>query len=127
MILPTWAVVVLVFTLLPSITGYKRVEGWPVLRVEEHIVSTEVMGDACAPETEECPGSIAFGCAHFYFDEGVCRIYVSYENPSWRNVLEHEREHCAGKDHWIQPLTCRGKSMGELLQEWQASRRSKAH
>ncbi|SRR5258708_3347236 len=112
-------VLLLVVLALPSLVGHRRVDGWPEMRVVEHVVPTvKEMGDACAVEAR--PGCTVFACALFYFDSNECHIWVTDETPTHLGLLEHERLHCAGYDHWWTPPGCGGISMEESLRAWKA-------
>mgnify|MGYP001588216950 CR=1 FL=1 len=69
---------------------------WPKLDVAERHVSHREMRDACAPFAP--PMFSPEGCAIIDFAADTCVIYVSIDFPS-QSVLEHEHEHCAGRDH----------------------------
>ena len=71
---------------------------WPQLEVREHVVSTPEMIWRCyatLPLFMKLMGGVPIACA--FVSESGCDIYVTGWTP--QHVLEHEREHCAGRDH----------------------------
>lgn len=77
--------------------GHQKVDGWPALEIVEHRVANNVMRDRCARYV----GALASpeACAEFNFAAGRCDIWLSADFPPSVHVVEHEREHCFGKDH----------------------------
>lgn len=70
---------------------------WPKLEVHEHRVPHKVMRDVCEKYTSIAASPEA--CAEVKFKEGRCDIWLSSDFPPPAWVVEHEREHCLGKDH----------------------------
>ena len=69
---------------------------WPALDVRVHSLPHKEMRDRClrfAP-----PGYDVEACAEINFAKGSCDIVLSADFLR-SGVLEHEREHCSGKDH----------------------------
>lgn len=76
---------------------------WPRLKVVEYHLPHNQMADVCyryveVPMWMRLMGANLEGCAVIFFEKNLCEIYVSADFPDQR-VLEHEREHCEGKDH----------------------------
>lgn len=106
---------------LPMGLGDKKIEGWPHLTVTEHLESTKAVGDAC--RIGRC--GVVIGCSRFDLDRKTCDIWVSNENPSWKNVLEHEHLHCEGYAHRNNLFGCGGDDMNDFYERWAASRHEK--
>ena len=73
---------------------------WPALTVHERTVSTAGMIAKCYPAmplAHKLIVSLPIACAWIRFDEGTCTIYLTDWTPT--SALEHEYEHCAGRDH----------------------------
>lgn len=68
---------------------------FPHLRVIEHYVSEGEMYDRCSKYV-----AMPRACAEFYFAQNECHIWYSKDWPPLRFMVEHEREHCAGFDHF---------------------------
>jgi hypothetical protein len=77
--------------------------GWP--KLEERVIRGDLFETHLA-----CGGSAAsflvftlFGCATIQLAPdckgGTCTIYVAGDDEYSDLTLEHEREHCAGRDH----------------------------
>jgi hypothetical protein len=112
--------ILLILTLLLSLpmpVGDTKLEGWPALATTEHLASTKEVGDAC--QIGHC--GVVMGCARFDLDRKTCDIWVSNENPSWPNVLEHERLHCQGYAHRNNLLGCGGDDMNDYFERWKSS------
>ena len=80
-------------------------EGWPRLTERVHYVSL-------LESTRQCGGNLlsmflapALACAYIVLDDqctgGTCDIYLSVaaDAPEAEGLMEHERLHCAGRDH----------------------------
>lgn len=104
------------FLFLPMPLSDTKIAGWPELITTEHLVSTKEVGDAC--QIGKC--GVVLGCAHFELDAGTCDIWVSTENPSWPNVLKHERLHCQGYAHRNNMFGCGGDDMQDVFAKWKA-------
>jgi hypothetical protein len=70
---------------------------WPDLMPIEHHVSHAEMRERCMPFMAwyESPEA----CAIVQFVERRCDIWLSADFPPGADVIEHERAHCAGRDH----------------------------
>lgn len=80
-----------------SIIGHEKVAGWPQLAVYEHYVPHAQMRERCARYVGF--GSLPVACAQFRLAERRCDIWYSADFPPSRDIIEHERLHCAGYDH----------------------------
>jgi len=72
---------------------------WPKLTVSEHKVGFWELQKICG----SLGGGLItqhFGCAWIYFHNMTCEIYYASDDEYGVMVLEHEREHCKGKDHY---------------------------
>ncbi len=87
------------------------VAGWPNLTPVEHHVPNAEMRDRCGIYLPVW--SSPEGCAIFRFDANECHIYVSADFPR-PDVLEHERQHCEGRDH------VGSTDMKAMLNDWKA-------
>lgn len=85
-----------------TVIGHKPAPAdWPRLAIVEHHLPVGAMYAQCYPYVPllwKLAGAIVEGCAVANFPEGRCDIYVRGDFPDAR-VLEHERLHCAGRDH----------------------------
>jgi hypothetical protein len=81
-----------------AIDGHQQVRGWPKLEVVEHYVPHHVMRDRCVRYTGF--GMSPEACAEFNLLENRCDIWYSADFPPQRFIVEHERLHCAGYDHY---------------------------
>lgn len=82
-------------------TIHTYVPNFPVLKVTEHEVPVSTMLAKCYPGVPtwlKLLGAFPLGCASIDFNQGTCDIYVSSISP--QSVLEHERAHCRGGDHF---------------------------
>lgn len=100
---------------------------WPALKVIERPLSVIDVQRKCSRHLTV--GSAIFslgltmGCAEVDFAAGVCTIYIARgENDP--GILEHERDHCAGKDHLGGDMTLR--TAWERYKQSQASQLAQA-
>lgn len=73
---------------------------WPAMKITEHRVSyLDVLSKCYATLSlaEKLIGSVPLACAWFNLEARTCDIYLTTWAPA--SVVEHEYEHCAGKDH----------------------------
>ena len=98
------------------IDSHTKVPDWPALKIVEHHVAEAEMRDRCVLYAPLFTSPQA--CTLFYFDRHEAHIFVSKEFPSAR-VLEHERLHAAGYDHFG------SDAMARLWRGWQANAPSK--
>lgn len=77
-----------------SIDLSNRVDGWPVLQEELHVVSVAEMHNHC--DKYSGVGMTAFSCAEIFWNPPTCKIWLT-EAGGWTE--EHERQHCLGYDH----------------------------
>lgn len=69
---------------------------FPKLTIYERYVSFEVMNDVCRKYVGAFSAPVA--CATLNFKARGCDIWL-VQGAAPQFVIEHEREHCAGKDH----------------------------
>ena len=82
-------------------TIHTQIPNFPTLRVTEHQVPFSEMMAKCYPGMPlwmKLLGSFPLACAEFNFLNKTCDIYITPVSPDW--VVEHEREHCTGGDHF---------------------------
>lgn len=73
---------------------------WPTLAISYHKVGFWEMQRHCGTSGPKFLLMQAFGCAWIDFDSMTCRIYYAAEDEaSAALVIEHEEEHCRGRDH----------------------------
>ena len=72
------------------------VPDWPPLRVTEHFVTAPEMREACSKYAD--PLSIILACTEWDFDEA--RVDSWYVDPAEEYLLNHERGHQRGCDHY---------------------------
>ena len=84
----------LLFSACTSIDYGNHVAGWPTLREEIHVVSTNEMHAACSKYDGFM--MVALACSEYYLDDGICKIWVT-DGGGWAE--KHERGHCEGYDH----------------------------
>ena len=84
----------LLLTGCTAIDYSRKVEGWPVMREELHVVSAAEMHNVC--DKYAGFGEVMLSCAEMFFHPDVCKIWVT-EAGGW--LEEHERAHCRGHDH----------------------------
>ena len=68
---------------------------WPKLTVTEHKVGFWELQTICG-------GSVIaqyVACARIFFKDNACKIYYVSGDEYGRLAVEHEREHCNGRDH----------------------------
>ena len=84
--------------------------GWPSLRVEivEDTYGEKGINYYCGPSN---PIVWRIGCAVPNFLAGVCHVYV--RDLDNKELIEHERKHCAGYDH------PGGDSIRRIMDYWQ--------
>jgi hypothetical protein len=85
-----------------SMTHSESPADWPALVVIERQVSVIDVQKKCfkylTPAGLALSFGLTMGCAEIDFVARTCTIYTARgENDP--GILEHEREHCAGKDH----------------------------
>jgi len=96
---------VLLLATLPACSTMTHPESpadWPALEVTERQVSFIDVQKKCfkylTPVAAALSLGLTLGCAEIDFAANTCTIYIGRgENDP--GILEHEREHCAGKDH----------------------------
>jgi len=75
---------------------------WPALEVIERQLSLIEVQKKCfkylTPVAAALSFGLAVGCAEIDFAARTCTIYIG-KGENDPGILEHEREHCAGKDH----------------------------
>jgi hypothetical protein len=76
---------------------HEKVEGWPQLQVFEHYVSHADMRTRCSRYVGF--GTAPVACAEFNLPARRCDIWYSADFPPSREIVQHERLHCAGYDH----------------------------
>jgi hypothetical protein len=77
-----------------TIVGHKPTpQGWPELVEQIERPGFWQAQQICGAPI---PFGIAVACAQPDLVKGICRIILTSDDPE---VLEHEREHCRGKDH----------------------------
>lgn len=88
---------------------------WPRLEVFEHRVGAAEMLRRCYRYVSlpmKLMGSIPFACAEVNFAARRCDIWAVFDAEE--GVMEHEREHCAGRDH------IGDSTLGDALLAWRA-------
>jgi len=96
---------VFLLALLPACSTMTHTESppdWPALEVIEHKVSVIDVQKKCfkylTPVAAALSLGLTLGCAEVDFAARTCTIYIARgENDP--GIIEHERDHCAGKDH----------------------------
>lgn len=83
-----------VFTACTVVDRAYRAPNWPEMRVFEHHVSHVEMRDRCAKYTPFWGSPEA--CAEWNLETKECHIWMSLDFPPSRQIVEHERAHCAG-------------------------------
>lgn len=74
---------------------------WPELAIEIRDVSPDVMALNCPKTASRISAGRLWGCSAISFCARRCRIFLSVPNEQKRGeVLEHERGHCLGYDHY---------------------------
>lgn len=72
---------------------------WPKLDVSYHKVGFMELQSICGHGPLMLPLLQYFGCAWIHFDTMECRIYYASDDEYGRLAVEHELDHCNGKDH----------------------------
>ena len=85
---------ILLLSACSTIDHGNRIEGWPLLREEVHVVSSAEMHKRCDKRGGFM--ELVFACAEIYFNPPVCKIWVTRAG-GWTE--KHEREHCKGFEH----------------------------
>lgn len=72
---------------------------WPALTVSVQKVGFWELQDICGSGGARVLLQQYMACAWIRFDNRTCSIYYAAEGEHGELALEHERDHCKGKDH----------------------------
>lgn len=68
---------------------------WPILQERVSYGADAIRATGCPFN----PVLFSTGCANINFDTGICTIAILSDDEYGALTLEHEREHCKGRDH----------------------------
>lgn len=85
---------------------------WPKLEVKVNRVGWYDMQVICGYGGLWTPIAQVYGCANINADTMQCNIYIAGDDEYAQLTIEHELEHCAGKDH------IGSSSLADYWEEW---------
>ena len=94
-----WIVAIILLSGCTAIGHKPPPADWPKMAIKIHKVGWYEMQVACGYGGAWTPFAQVFACANMNADTMECNVYLAGDDEYAQLALEHELEHCAGKDH----------------------------